>query len=660
MARSILAAIALLALCAPGAQALEFTLFFGQASGGELGEFGYQVRGAGDLNGDGYPDIVVGAPFDSTLGLDSGRAFVWFGGPGMTGDPDLILDDTNGGDYFGFAVAGVGDLDGDGFDDLAVGAPGFDFSGLDRGRVYVYRGGMNMDDTPDNNFEGEFGGDRFGWSIAGAGDMNRDGRNDMIVGAPYNSTGGNNVGRAYLFVGASSIMTMGPDPDVTWSGVAGGAPTNTTNFASFAPDGQPINGPGFGYSVANLSDFRGDGRAAVAVGSPGQSGAQGRAYLFIASSTTGALPPTTPRATFTNNIANEEFGWSVASGGDVNGDGRADLLIGAPGTNGSTGSVRIYYGSSSASGTVSSPSLERSRGVTGDRFGHAISGAGDIEGGANHWLVGAPGDDSAGLNAGRVYLYSGISSNPTVIGPRGGGTAPVAEDQWGFSLDGLFGDLDGDDKNEFIVGAPTGNDPSNAVRGVLALVSSGNRIVAAPDVRLAGTRRIGTDVEISFDTVIHGNIDQVSLLNEGRAVAHWGAGIEPTLRGLRAVVPVSDLRTETVVLQWSVDGVPGSQEFNLPSMVSRVATLHPAVPNPFNPRTTLSVELPEATRVRLRVFDLRGRVVKELLDENLPAGVTPVDFDGTDSRGRRLSSGSYVAVLEAGEYRATRRLTLVQ
>jgi hypothetical protein len=282
-------AAAILAVCIlpATAQAIEFTLFFGQPSGGELGQFGYNVRSAGDLNNDGYPDIVAGAPFDNTVGQNAGRAFVWFGGPEMTGQPDLILDDSNGFDYFGFAVAGVGDLDGDGYDDLA--------------------------------------GDRFGWSIAGAGDMNRDSRDDMVVGAPYNDALGKDVGRAYVFVGASSVSSMGPDPDVIWSGEAGGGPTNSTNFTNFAPDGQPIDGPGFGYSVANLFDFRGDSRAAVAVGAPGQNGATGRAYLFIAASSSNQLPASTAHVTFTNNVSNEEFGWSVANGGYINSGSQADL-----------------------------------------------------------------------------------------------------------------------------------------------------------------------------------------------------------------------------------------------------------------------------------------------------------------------------------------------
>ena len=103
--RMILAAAALSILATGPAAALETTLLFGRVNGGEFGGFGYQVRNAGDLNGDGTPDIVVGAPFDSTRGLNAGRAFVWFGGSELTGDPDLIFEAANGGDYFGFAVA---------------------------------------------------------------------------------------------------------------------------------------------------------------------------------------------------------------------------------------------------------------------------------------------------------------------------------------------------------------------------------------------------------------------------------------------------------------------------------------------------------------------------------------------------------------------------
>jgi hypothetical protein len=657
-----LAAVVLSILAPRPAAALETTLLFGRVAGGELGGFGYQVRNAGDLNGDGVPDIVVGAPFDSTRGLNAGRAFVWFGGSELTGEPDLILEPANGGDYFGFAVAGVGDVDGDGFDDLAIGAPRALRGGGRLGAVYLYRGGTNMNAGVDAELEGEVGNDRFGWSIAPAGDMDRDNTDDFVVGAPYNNLDGSGVGRAYLFVGQGSMSSIGPAADVIFSGEPSGGPTNSTNFAKFAPDGVAINGPGFGFSVASVEDFRGDGRACVAVGAPGALGATGRVYLYFAASTSGQLPSASPSVTVTNNTSNEEFGWSVAGGGFVNTGSQADLLVGAPGTSGSRGSVHVYYGASSPPAVISSSSLERFQGVATYRFGFSVAGAGDAEGSNNNWLVGAPADAVAGINAGRVYLYRGTSSTPTVLVPENAGGAPLAEDQWGFSLDGLLGDLGGDGLDDFIIGAPTGNAPDNAVRGVLALVSSGSRVVATPTARLDAVRRYGSVVEISFSGTTLGAADDAVLYAEGRSrqLARLGAGIWPDARGLVAQVELSELATDIVELSWTVDGFAATASFELPAFRAVQPSLLPPVPNPFNPRTTLSVDMPEAGSVRLRIVDLRGRTVRELYNGNLQAGVTPLVFDGTDDGGRRLASGGYVAVLEAGDRRDTRRLTLVQ
>ena len=656
----LLVVAAILTLVAAPADALEITLLSGLANGGEFGEFAYQVRNAGDLNNDGMVDFVAGAPFDSQPGLNAGRAFVWFGGSELTGAPDLILDDSNGADYFGFAVAGVGDVDGDGYDDLAVGAPGADRPGGLLGVVYVYRGGLNMNDGVDLELEGEIGGDRFGWSIAGVGDMDRDGTDDFVVGAPYNDTAGTDVGRVYLFTGQSSMSSIGPDADLIYSGETGGGPTNTTEFAEFAPDSQPINGPGFGFSVTSMYDFKGDSRAAFAVGAPGQNGAQGRAYIFFASSSSNQLPSATPASTLTNNTSNEEFGWSVANGGYVNTGTQADLLVGAPGVNGHRGSVHIYFGTSSPPATDSSSNGERFQGVAGDRFGFSIAGVGDALGTTNGWIVGAPANDNAGLKAGRVYLYEGTSTSATILGPVNPGGAPVAEDQWGFSVDGLLGDLDGDGLNDFLVGAPTANAADNAVRGVLAIISSGDRIVAATTVRLDAARRSGSEVELDFVLSTGTRIDDAVLSSGGRDLARLGAGIWAGPRGLTARVPLAELSSDSVDLRWTAAGLSGQASFALPAFRARQATLHAPTPNPFNPRTTLTVEMPQAAHARLRIVDLRGRVVRELHDGRLEAGITPIVFDGTDDQGRRLASGSYMALLESADSSDSRRLTLVQ
>lgn len=657
--RALLAGL-VLALTAVPASALEFTLFFGRTDGGELGDFGYKVRNAGDLNGDGINDLVAGAPFDSKQGLNSGRAFVWFGGQEMTGAPDLILDDSNGQDFFGFAVAGVGDVDNDGFDDLAIGAPGADRPAGVVGVVYLYRGGTNMDATVDRELLGTIGGERFGWSIAPAGDMDRDGTDDFVVGAPYNDAAGIDVGRAYLFVGENSMSTIGPAADRIYSGEAGGGPTNNTNFEDFAPDAVAIQGPGFGFSVCDMHDFRGDGRAAIAVGAPGQNGAQGRAYLFVASSSTGQLPSATPLVTFTNDTSNEEFGWAVASGGFIDTDGNADLLISAPGTSGNRGTVHVFEGAASPPATDAAANFERFAGVSGDRFGHAVAGVGDAQGGARNWIVGAPRHDTAGLDAGRVYLYDGTNTSPTTVGPVNGGGAALAQDQWGFSVDGLFADLDGDGLDDFLVGAPTGNAATNSVLGVMALVSSGDRIVATPTLRLETATRTGTDLQLDFSATGLPGFDDAVLSSGGRELARLGAGIWPGPRGLSARIPIDAVAQDQVELWWNAAGQTGQASFVVTTVLVRRAALLPPMPNPFNPRTTLSVDLPAAATVRVRILDLRGRTVRELFSGELPSGVSPLRFDGTDDTGRRLGSGSYIAVMETGDLRDSQRLMLVQ
>ena len=246
--------------------------------------------------------------------------------------------------------------------------------------------------------------------------------------------------------------------------------------------------------------------------------------------------------------------------------------------------------------------------------------------------------------------------------PENAGGAPLADDQWGHSLDGLFGDLDGDGLDDFIIGAPTGNAPDNAVRGVLAIVSSGSRVVAAPTARLDTVRRYGNLVEISFSGTTLVAADDAILYSKGRVseLARLGAGIWPDARGLVARVEISELPTDTVELSWTVDGFAAAASFELPSFRAVQPSLLPPSPNPFNPRTTISVDMPETGPIRLRIFDLRGRTVRELYHGTLPAGITPLVFDGTDDGGRRLASGGYVAVLEAGDRRDTQRLTLVQ
>jgi hypothetical protein len=176
--------------------------------------FGCSVAGDGDVNGDGYPDIVIGASstwvgssYPDRCIIAAGAAYVYFGGVNMDTIPDLELVignwDEQVGWHYGFGKAAViaGDVNGDGYDDIVIGAPNDDYDA--HGRVYIYFGGLNMDTEYDILLEGEDHFDSFGISIAKVGDVDGDGFNDVLIGATQELV--DNVGKAYLVYGCKEI-----------------------------------------------------------------------------------------------------------------------------------------------------------------------------------------------------------------------------------------------------------------------------------------------------------------------------------------------------------------------------------------------------------------------------------------------------------------------
>jgi hypothetical protein len=259
----------------------------------------------------------------------TGRAYVYLGSAtGLAASPATTLtgpDGTSG--YFGFSVAGAGDVNGDGYGDLAVGARG---ASSNTGRVYVYLGaaaglaaGAPITLTGPDGASGWFG-----FSVASAGDVNADGYADLAVGAPVLSS---STGRAYVYLGSASGTVVGPATTL------------------IGPDG--ANGE-YGFCVASAGDVNGDGYADVVVGAHLVSSSTGRAYAYLGS-TTGI--PTSPVATLTGPDASAQFGYSVTSVGDVSGDGYADVAIGAPYFSSSTGRAHVYFGSGSATSLGPSP-----------------------------------------------------------------------------------------------------------------------------------------------------------------------------------------------------------------------------------------------------------------------------------------------------------------
>lgn len=227
--------------------------------------FGAAVASAGDFNGDGFPDFIVG----ETVGGSAGRASLYYGGPGVDAVPDQIFQGEAAGDHFGAAISSMGDLNGDGYDDLAIAAPFNDAAGQDAGRVYVFFGGPAADALADLVLTGERPGDNFGQSVAAAGDMNSDGHADFVVGAPVAAVGDliAGPGSAYVYFGGPLLDDT---PDLVLNG--------------------ETNGDHFGAAVAMAGDFNDDGGADLLVGAPSNDFAgteAGRSYLF----TTWSHPP---------------------------------------------------------------------------------------------------------------------------------------------------------------------------------------------------------------------------------------------------------------------------------------------------------------------------------------------------------------------------------
>ncbi|MCP4535514.1 MAG: hypothetical protein GY832_00035, partial [Chloroflexi bacterium] len=340
--------------------------------------FGWSVASAGDVNGDGYADVIVGAYRYNGF---QGRAYVYHGaGAGLAATSALTLTGENTGDWFGRSVASVGDVNGDGYADVIVGAESYP-SGGDQGRAYVYHGaGAGLAATPALTLTGESTGDYFGGSVASAGDVNGDGYADVIVGA-WGYPSGGDQGRAYVYLGAGAGLAATP------------ALTST---------GENI-GNWFGASVARAGDVNGDGYADVIVGAYHYNSEQGRAYVYHGA---GAGLAAALALTLTGESTYDDFGVSVASAGDVNGDGYADVIVGASRYNSNQGRAYVYHGA--GGGLAATPALTLTGESTNNYFGVSVASTGDVNGdGYADVIVGAWGYN---FDQGRAYVYHGAGT----------------------------------------------------------------------------------------------------------------------------------------------------------------------------------------------------------------------------------------------------------
>lgn len=349
---------------------------------GVLPGFGYSVANAGDVDADGVADLIAGAPYEGPA--HAGAAKLLSGATGA-----LLLPPLTGAEarYYGFSVAGVGDVNGDGILDVAIGDP--EFGGISPGK----QGYTDVRSSADGSLLRHVSGlgidDDFGWSVSAAGDVNLDGFPDWVVGAIETSdfTPGNGYARvlsgatgALLFhltgggplfgsdVEAAGDVDLDGRPDVLVGrgGGAGGVQlrsgaTGTALWSKVGPTGSQ-----FGWSLAAAGDVDADGTADVAVGAPG------KALARVLRLTDGAQVLTLA------GPASSNFGTSVAGPGDVDGDGHADLVVGAKwASDGATFSTGAAFVHSGRDGSLFQSYFGA---ATSDFYGFAVAALGDVDG----------------------------------------------------------------------------------------------------------------------------------------------------------------------------------------------------------------------------------------------------------------------------------------
>jgi hypothetical protein len=354
-------------------------------------EFGFSVRSAGDVNADGYDDVIVGALAFNGGETQEGRAYVFHGsGAGLSPVPDWTAEPNQDFALFGGSVDSAGDVNGDGYDDVIVGAWDYENGQTEEGQAFVFHGSAaGLSTSADWTAEANQAMARFGYSVAGAGDVNGDGYADVIVGAVEYDNGQKDEGRAFVYHGSAAGLATSPD----WTA------ESDQNTALF------------GASVDGSGDVNRDGFDDVIVGAWLYSNGhlnEGRAFAYYGSAAgISALPDWTAEP----NQHSALFGYSVSGAGDVNGDGFADAIVGAYGyDHGEPDEGRASVFCGSANGLKLSPCRRGESNQDEAHHGYSVGGAGDVNGdGYDDRIVGAPHRDHRQLDEGAATVTYGWS-----------------------------------------------------------------------------------------------------------------------------------------------------------------------------------------------------------------------------------------------------------
>ncbi|MEZ4364281.1 MAG: FG-GAP-like repeat-containing protein [Kofleriaceae bacterium] len=406
-------------------------------------------RSEKDFNGDGYADVVVGSHTNLQNSQLQGRAYVYFGGPGATFhyEHDGLLTNLSTESWFGYAVSTAGDVNGDGFADILVGAPKEGLRGALSGSAYLYlgRAGNVFNVRPDLVIAGEAAMGLTGFSVASAGDLNMDGYSDMLISSPY-------AGK-----GVVEIYYGGPVLDAVPDGTLSGDPAEE-KFGLMVATAGDVNGDGYSDAIVNVSGY-GGGSAQMSCVS----------YLYFGRP--GTLDGA-PRDQEIKGLSNERCNIMAQTAGDVNGDGFSDVVARV---HDQLEGGRVYLGTPKGIGQI-----DTSYNLASGHSSRQASPLGDVNGdGADDiGLVDVVnGNATAVVYLGRLGATSEVLVGaPAAVLNQGTGTAP------GYVMR-RAGDLNGDGYEDFVIADPSYSESSGRVDVYFG--NAGGSLDPAPDGQLS-------------------------------------------------------------------------------------------------------------------------------------------------------------------------------
>jgi hypothetical protein len=411
------------------------------AGSGGLPFHGFAVADLGDLNGDDVGDFATtGWNYDNV-----GRVWI-FEGPAPTGDTDpdsaasAVIDGEVSFGMFASTVAGGGDVNADGFDDVLVGQNSFDGSA---GYLWLGPVTSTTSSSADATWNGEVAGDLAGKAVAGDFDFDGDGFDDYLVGAEGADDGTFTFGgAAFLIYGPGTGAHTVTDADVRFTGTTSGSAV--------------------GHGIAGIADMDGDGVDEIAIGAVADADTVGRAYVFYGASLSGDLPlEKSADVAYEGAVTLDMIGDQVSRANDMNGDGYGDLLVAGPRVDTGVedgGSVYVIAGPGDVGGPIDAVATAEIYGEAAfDLIGYSLDGSADVNGdGFSDLLIGAPYTDfsAAATEAGTAYfLYGPQTGDVSVADARCAMTGSVFQEIAGVSI-AFVGDQTGDGTPEIVVGAP--------------------------------------------------------------------------------------------------------------------------------------------------------------------------------------------------------------